>query len=178
MKESTDIWRMSGAMTAIQEELIDNGGELTPELEERLFEIETRQTYLVDAIQQISAKTKAQSDAISAEIERLTALKKARENAVKSLKNALKNYMLRNDIEKIEGDLGVATISKGVESVEVCEPVVAAPIWEAIREAKIDLPSYASLDIKISKTELKKILKEGEHILGADLVRNPSIRFK
>lgn len=174
---STGIWRLNEELLQIREELIENGGELTEELQVRLENMDIASANLVDGIHQMSASVKADEAAINEEIKRLQGLKKARANAIDSLKRFMLGYMLNNDIKVIEGSLCSATIQKGRESVEMCESVELEPYQNQIDAAQESVPPFVKIKAEVSKTELKKWIESGNPVVAASIVRNPSLKI-
>lgn len=172
------IWRMSETMRELGDELVDNGGEMTPEIETRLRTVERGAPALVDGIQQLALKVKSEEGALDAEIKRLQALKKSRANAVEGLKRFMLNFMLNTGVERIEGDLCTASVRTSAESVQCDEAAVMSPFASQIEELGRSLPSYLTVEVKVSKTALKEAIRRGEPVKGAMLVRNKTLTLK
>lgn len=168
---------MNGEFYQIREELIENGGKLTEELQVRLENMEMTASALVDGIFQLSSSVKADEAAINDEIKRLQALKKSRANAIESLKRFMLGYMLNNDVQSIEGSLCSATIQKGRESVQVVDDVEIETYQTEIDRLQEALPPFIKVECKVNKTELKKWIEEGGPVKSAVIVRNPSLKI-
>lgn len=172
---STDFWRLNGDLHRITSELIENGGELTDEMSQELERINVKQEVMADAIFQMSQKVDVQAQAIDAEIKRLQALKKARQNSVESLKRYLLNYMLDNGIEKIDSDLITCKVMPGRESVYVDEDEELKPYIPQVEN--LGLPSWVKVELKVNKTELGKYIKAGNPVKTAAIYKNPFLKI-
>lgn len=151
----------------LAETLEDNGGELTPEIEQQLSinqqELQTKGVNYALVIRQIDGET----EIIDREIKRLSELKKSKENTSNRMKNAIKGAMELYDIHSIKGDLINITLRNNPESVSVDD------------EAKIPAEYIAE---KVSRSPDKKAIKEalssGLEVPGAYLSRSKSILIK
>ena len=81
------IFDIDRELLDIFEELEENGGELTPEIEEKLKLNEEEITSKVKNYVEYINKLKADKAAIKAEKDRLAALDKSKDNTIKSLTN-------------------------------------------------------------------------------------------
>lgn len=172
---STDFWRLNSELRAVTDELIDNGGELTEEMTTAIERINAKQEVIAEAIFQMSQKTDSQVEAIDAEIKRLTALKKARQRSVESLKRYLLDYMLSNGIECIDSDMFRAKVCAGRESVIVNDEEELKPYLPYIET--LGLPSWVTVKMSVNKTELGKWIKEGKPTTTASIVKNPYLKI-
>lgn len=175
------IYRLNETLAEVNDELMENGGELTPELEQKLAGAELTQVEVVDGLQSLIAKVKTEDAAIADEIKRLQALKKSRANGLEGLKRYLLSYMLNNGVERIEGAYCKVSVAAGRESVEVDENTVLenGTISSIIDVARKNLPSYVTLEAKVNKTALMQSLKSGEPVPGdVEIVRRPYLLIK
>lgn len=160
-----NIYQISTQYIDILNELESNGGEITPEIENQLAiteqELEVKAKSYVGVIKTIDASNKA----IDEEIKRLQAIKKTRVNLISNLKNRLSNALKTFNIDKIQDDLFTLSFRKS-ESV-VIEDIQQLP--DTCKVIKVE---------HISKTEIKKMIKGGADIPGADLVTNYNLQIK
>lgn len=160
------LFRISAEMQELTNELIDNGGELTPEIEKSLeisnAELETKSTGYSVVIRSL----KYENDVINQEIKRLQSLKKSRENTIEKLKNALEYSMSVFGIEEIKTEMNKINFRKS-SSLEILD-VDKVP------------NKYKTLvtDIKIDKNQIKKDLKDGVEIAGVQLLENKNLQIK
>lgn len=175
------IYRLNETLTAVNDELMENGGELTPELEAQLASAELTQVEVVDGLQTLISKVKTEDDAIAAEIKRLQALKKSRANSIEGLKRYLLTYMLNNGIQRIEGAFCKVSVAEGRESIEVNdeEALGYGSVSSIIEVARKNLPAWVTLEAKVSKSALLQSVKNGEPApASAEIVRRPYLLIK
>ena len=165
-------------MSAIEDALWENGGELTPELEQALTETEQSLAVKTDGYNSLIRKFASQADVIDAEIKRLTALKKTCQNAEKRLKNHICETMGVFGIDKLEGQYCKISRAK-TTSIETNDELLLATCLPAIAAINESLPPYIRVEPKISKTAIKEYQKmEGILPAGAEVVENWSIRIR
>lgn len=101
---------------------------------------------------------------LKTEIDRLTKIKKAKENAVERLKNNVEYAMKQKGIEKLEVGTFKAYYKKS-ESVEITNlDVIPA--------------DYTRVEIKADKVAIKKAIKAGEVVDGAHIQTNMNFFIK
>ena len=101
---------------------------------------------------------------LKTEIDRLTKIKKAKENAVERLKNNVEYAMKQKGIEKLEVGTFKAYYKKS-ESVEITNlDVIPA--------------DYTRVEIKADKVAIKKAIKSGEVVDGAHIQTNMNFYIK
>lgn len=101
---------------------------------------------------------------LKTEIDRLTKIKKAKENAVERLKNNVEYAMKQKGLEKLEVGTFKAYYKKS-ESVEITNlDVIPA--------------DYTRVEIKADKVAIKKAIKAGEVVDGAHIQTNMNFYIK
>lgn len=146
------------------DDIIENGGELTPELETRLAiskeELSLKSVNYFHVIKQIESEY----DLLDNEIKRLQSLKKARKNSVDRLKENLINTMELHEINKLETETLKISIRTN-KSIEVTD---------------IEKLPFNCVEIEKNplKTEIKKLIEAGQEIKGAYQKENKSLDFK
>lgn len=146
--------------------LEENGGELTPELEQALLITEENFTQKAEGYCKAIAIYNGQAAALDEEIKRLTAKKKTAENAVARMKDALKNSMNVLKLDKINA--GTFTIStRKSQSLEVLDEALVPEIYKE-----------TVTTIKVDKNAIKADLKAGVEVEGVVLNENKSIQIK
>ena len=160
------IYQIEVAHRNLVEELIENEGELTPELETQLaISYEDLQqkgvayTFVIKDQEGIISQ-------IDAEIDRLTDLKKAKKKAVERLKDTLVNAMEVFGVQKLESPI-VSISLRASESIEVLHLAMledefkkCSPLWTA------------------DKLRIKAAIKEGRAVEGAVIVKKNSLQIK
>ncbi|OOF38988.1 hypothetical protein BKK50_11195 [Rodentibacter rarus] len=109
-------------------------------------------------------------EVIDAEIKRLQAMKKQRQNGIEGIKNYLKLNMAKTDTESIKCPLFNISYREQKESaVELDDDLFLAN--------NID-EDLVNVKITPNKTEIKKRLKAGEAVIGAKLVDTQVLTIK
>ena len=85
------LYQLTGQMAAIEDALQENGGELTPELEELWAETAESLPQKVDGYNQVITNLTAYSKNLDEEIKRLQALKKTADNSLERLQMSLES---------------------------------------------------------------------------------------
>lgn len=106
-------------------------------------------------------------ESIDKEIKRLQELKKIGEKKQDSFKNYIKMCMEKMGVKKIETSNGNISLRKTPESVELIDEEIIPEKFKTTIQLE-----------KISKTDIKKALQEGEEVPGATLKRGMSINIK
>lgn len=160
------LFELTAEMKAIEDALWENGGELTPELEDAMNDNGPALVAKVDGYGALIRKFKASSAALAAEIKRLQAMKKTMDNGEKRLKERLEYNMRANDVQVLEGNMTRVSFKKNPKALVVDEEVVLANYQGRIQDLVDALPPYIKVDISISKDVIKELEKE-THILPA-----------
>lgn len=158
---------MNKSLYQIQEEyqqivnqLLDNGGEITDELEQSLaisqHELTVKGTNYALVIREFEGKEAV----IDAEIERLTKLKRVFSNSADRLKHNIKAAMEAFGVDKIEGEIIKLSLAKIPASVEIKDENLIPKFL------KTEVPATWKPD----KKAIKEVLESGETVLGAELI--------
>ena len=118
-------------------------------------------------IEMVARTMEMHTPAIDAEIERLQALKKQRQNAAKGLRDYLKTNMIAAGIDKIESPLFKIRLQNNPPAVDVFEAGLIPTEYMTYPEAP---PAYPN------KKAIADKLKAGTDIPGARLVQGQSLR--
>lgn len=159
----------------IEDALEATGGELTPEIQEALDKNSDTLQTKVDNYNLFFQKEEAKIAACDQMIKFYQGKKKTFQNSVKGLKGYILYCMKLHGITKLEGQLCKARISK-TSALEVDEDKMLAKYRKQLDELQEQLPSYITIEVKINKTEAKRMIKEsGLSILGAELKENETL---
>lgn len=105
---------------------------------------------------------------IEAEIDRLKAIKRAKENRIENLRDYLKVNMAACGISKIEHSLFTITLRKPGKKVNIIDERLLPDEYVEVETT-----------IKPKRTELSRDLKEGKAIPGAELIDSePALTIK
>lgn len=159
-----NLYEITEELRAVYEAIEENGGEITDELNEQLQlttgQLQDKAEGYCNLIRNVSAD----ADAYKAEIDRLTARKKAADNLVKRLKEALKNAMVLSDQQKIKAGLFSLSL-RSTDAVEVTDE-------QSIPE------EYFQVKREVMKSAIKDAIKNGEEVAGARIVSNTSLTIR
>lgn len=148
---------MAQAMTIAQE----NGGELPPELESQIAELEMNVNDKIENYCRLITNNDAECDILDQEIKRLTARKKTRQNSSKWL---LSNLEFNIDDKGFDSPLFSLRWSKS-EVVNI--------------EDESQLPiEFFRQKIEVDKVKVKKAIKDGEMVFGASIEQKKALRMK
>lgn len=163
------LFKISAEMQQITTELMENGGELTPEIENALLiskkDLQTKSVGYAVVIRSIDYE----NDIIDQEIKRLQSLKKSRLKVVDRLKNSLSFAMQVFGVDEIKTELSTINFRQS-QSLEI------------IDESKI-ANKYKTevITTKIDKLAIKKDIKNGDFINvihGAELTTHQNLQIK
>jgi hypothetical protein len=160
------IFNIEQNYNQLAEELIENGGELTPLLEEQLAITEEQLQNKSVAYSFVIKQMDADVDIIDAEIKRLQNLKKQREKASEYLKDRIKHAMDTFQIDEIKTPLVKINFRKS-ESVEV-EDVNALP----------SLYKVVKVTEQADKAAIKAALKDGVEVAGCSIATHRNLQIK
>lgn len=160
------IYQIEQSYNQLAEELMENGGELTPELETALAITEEQLQNKSVAYSFVIKQMDADIDIIDAEIKRLQALKKQREKASEYLKERIKHAMDTFQIDEIKTPLVKINFRKS-ETVEV-EDVNQLPA--AFKVVKVTEQA--------DKAAIKAALKDGVEVTGCRIETHRNLQIK
>jgi hypothetical protein len=159
------MYEISREAMDIVSALEENEGELNPDIESALRinqnELQEKAINYAYAIKTVSNDV----DAISEEIKRLQALKKAKDNTIQRLKNTVVNAMQIYGLEKVETPTLKLSIRRS-EAVEVDE------------NFHDEIYMVKKVTYTPDKTRLKDAIKRGESIQGVTLKENYNLQIK
>lgn len=148
----------------------ENGGELTDEIAEELAIRRDNFKYKAEAYAKFILKLESEADAAAAEIKRIQALKKAKENTIARLKESLLAALMvfteedAKGIRRYETPLAKLSTRKS-QSVEVLdETLLPSEFWIIKKE--------------VSKSTISQAIKDGESVPGAQLKDNIGLSIR
>jgi hypothetical protein len=162
----TSLYQIEQTYLNLVESLIENGGELTPELETELSINKEQLQNKGVCYGFICKELEGNIDLIDLEIKRLQALKKPLVNSIDRLKNNLSQAMQMFDVTELKTPLLKINFRKS-ESIEVTD---------------IDLLDTDFVKTTITKAAdkiaIKEAIKSGENVQGAILQTNLNLQIK
>ena len=166
MNSLPTLYTISGDLLAILNELEENGGELTPDLEQALAITEGQFTEKAVDYGLAILNLDAMAEAAKAEKERLAGLQKFYENAKKRLAETLSGAMRALDHPKVE----TPTLRLSLRHTQATEIDNADDIPARFKMTKVETV--------IDKAAVKKAIVAGEDVPGAHLNDNYNLQIK
>ena len=178
MKDSRTLFQLTADMAAIEDQLYENGGEITPEIENLLVATEEALTAKADGYNMLLRKLKAEETTCDTEAKYWAGKKKVVQNAQKRIREHINDVMTFGGITKIEGE-HCKISRRETQSLEVNEEIMLAGMLDRINEFVSTMPEFVKVDVSISKTALKEwIEREGIIPVGVSQVTNSSITIR
>jgi len=166
----SSLWNITQEFLALASIIEEAGGEATDELMEELAISRENFAHKAEGYAKLILKWDSEIDAAAAEIKRIQAIKKTKENSVGRLKETLKAALLVFGQED----------AKGVKRFET--PLVKLSTRKSYAVEITDenaLPEEAFVIKKeVSKTAIKELLEAGAAIEGASVKENISLQIK
>jgi hypothetical protein len=160
------IYQIEQSYNQLAEELIENGGELTPSLEEALAITEEQLQNKSVAYSFVIKQMDADVDIIDAEIKRLQNLKKQREKASEYLKERIKHAMDLFSIDEIKTPLVKINFRKS-ETVEVDDVNALPSLYKVVKVTE-----------QADKAAIKAALKDGVDVAGCSIATHRNLQIK
>ncbi|CAB4127026.1 Siphovirus Gp157 [uncultured Caudovirales phage] len=161
-----NIYQIENDYKLLVNQLIENGGELTPELELSLQinkdQLQNKSENYCYMVKQMDAEC----EIIDNEIKRLQQAKKAREISIDRLKTLLTNAMNTFEVTEIKTPLIKINFRKS-ESVIVYDVNSLPQMFKTIKVTETP-----------DKVKIKEVIKNGETVVGAELVINNNLQIK
>ena len=150
--------------------LEENGGELTPELQEAMTITQDSFEKKAEAYSYLIIKMESESDMVAAEIKRLQALKKSKDNNSDRLREALSVAMVAFGRED----------NKGIKRFETPTLKLSTRKSESVQitDEKAIPAQYMVVKQEVSKTLIKEAISQGIQVEGAQLVTKQSVQIK
>ena len=159
-----NIFQIDQKYLELQGLLEDSDGELTPEIEKLLNDdsdtIQNKYTNYVNMYNYFSHN----SDVISEEIKRLSALKKSADSAAERLKDNLAGSLKLRNLDKYDGGLFKLSFRKSTSVLIEDESKISKKFLKVITS--------------VDKAEISKVLKSGKKVPGASLKENSNLQIK
>ena len=173
-----NLYELTAEQARIEDLLEENGGEITPEIEEALTLTAEALPKKVDGYGVLIRQFAAAEAACDAEIKRLQGLKKTAQNAQKGMKDHILYAMQTFGFDKLAGETTKFS-TRSSKAVDVNEDVLLMNYREKIARFVSTLPDWISLEVKVSKQVIKDAYKAtGITPEGAQVVENTSLIMK
>lgn len=163
---SNSLYHISNDLRQLFNEIGNNDGEVTPEQETALAITQDQLEGKGVSYALVIRECESNVIAIDAEIERLTKLKEKSKSLSKKLKENISNAMKEFNIEKIDSAIIKLSFRSSKETVIEDENLLPDSCF-TVKTTRT-----------VSKTEVKKLIEEGNKINGAYIRENKSLQIK
>jgi len=164
------LWQLTQEELSFISLMEENGGEVNDEIMEELAIRKENFKHKAEAYAKFILKLESEAEQAAAEIKRIQALKKAKENTVLRLKETLLAALMvfteedAKGIRRYETPLAKLSTRKS-QSVEVLdETLLPSEFWVIKRE--------------VSKSTISQAIKDGEEVPGAQLKDNIGLSIR
>lgn len=171
-EKDVTLWGITSELRAIEQALINNGGEIDEEKEQLMERLNQVLSTKVDGVVNFVRSQEDFVESIDKRIEELKKLKTKILNGMKRFDSYVLNCMDSQGVVKLEGQFDQIMIRK------------PAQVLEIVNEDDIPL-EFLSVETKeirkIDTAKIKELLKKGETVPGATLVfgkRSPTYKSK
>lgn len=154
------LYELSKELATINDQLITNEGEITPDLEARLDQVQIALTEKATGLRKWFAMIDADRVGLETEIKRLQNLLRLQNNLSTRLEAYIKKNMEVADLKKIETPIGTFTLQKNPPSVEIIAEVAIPD------DFKRTIPERKEPD----KKKMLEAFKEGYDVPGAKYI--------
>ena len=164
------LWQLTQEELSFISLMEENGGEVNDEIIEELAIRRDNFQHKAEAYAKFILKLESEADQAAAEIKRIQALKKAKENTVARLRESLLAALMvfteedAKGIRRYETPLAKLSTRKS-QAVEVLdEQLIPADFWVIKKE--------------VSKSTISQAIKDGEEVPGAQMKDNISLSIR
>lgn len=161
-----NIYNITNEFLMLESQLIENDGELTPELETALQINKDELQHKGIQYGYVIKSLEDSSNSIDNEIKRLQAIKKSNDNAIERLKTTLTTAMNLFEITELK----TPTLKINFRKSEV---VIVDDVNGLDKEYKV-----IKVTEQADKMKIKQALKDGLTVVGAELITNQNIQIK
>lgn len=109
--------------------LMENGGELTPELEEELKNIEVVLSHKIDAYQEVIRRAEHEVDYWKQREDEAKSVRKSCENIVDKLKSYIKHGMITLQRQELVGQYARFFLKRSKPSLKIIDETVIPPMY-------------------------------------------------
>lgn len=166
MTSLPSLYTISADMMALISQLEDNGGELTPEIENALAITEEQFVAKSEEYGHAILSLKAMAAAAKAEKDRLASLEKFYKNALERIQGALVSAMDVLDHPKVETP-SMRLFLRRTKATEVDDVTLLPSDLKTVKVEEVP-----------DKAAIKAAIMEGRDVPGAHIVENVSLQIK
>lgn len=159
------LYEIPASIRAVEDEIADQGGELTTELERRLTRLEAEFERKVEYLALLIREADVEAAAYKIEENRLRERRRAAENRAANLKRYIQTQMVLSGIRRVKGDYCSVSIAKNSRP-SVTWTGEPEQIPEHLRRIKVEIDSTAVLQAQSAGEALpdQLVIEHGEHL--------------
>lgn len=177
MEKKMTLFDLGDEERRLEEELYENGGELTPELEEALADNEEALKAKADGYCRIIRELQYHSQNCKDEAARLTEKARRAEKAAARLKERILFNMNLFGWNRLEGEQVKFSI-RNSKSLEVDEERLLGDLGIGERIAALGLPDFIKVTAKVDKTAIKNGFAADALPEGCEWSENESLQMR
>lgn len=166
MNTLPSLYQISADLLALLDTLAENGGEITPEIEQALAISEEQFVAKSEDYGHAILNLKAMAAAAKAEKDRLAALEKFYKNAAERVQGALVNAMDVLDHPKVESP-SMRLFLRRTKATEIDDVTLIPSDLKTVKVEEVP-----------DKAAIKAAILEGREVPGARVVENVSLQIK
>lgn len=166
MNTLPSLYTISGDLLALLDTLAENGGEITPEIEQALAITEEQFVTKAEDYGHAILNLKAMAAAAKAEKDRLASLEKFYKNAAERIQGALVNAMDVLDHPKVESP-SMRLFLRRTKATEIDDVTLIPADLKTVKVEEVP-----------DKAAIKAAILEGRDVPGAHIVENVSLQIK
>ena len=163
--ETRSLFKITEELQGIIEHLLEHEGELTPEIESSLSQLDDALKKKSDGIVDWIKYQESLIDIAKQRRDEMISFIKKTESRIEKFSGYINNCLMKMEVDKIEGDLSKIVKRKPSEIVIITDEKIIP--FEYIK--------VPELVVTIDKVEIKKALKSGIDISGAKLGNSEKI---
>ena len=157
--EKKSLFQLADEYRAIEDALIDNGGELTEDIALADAQNKAELAAKIDNYGKVLRSLKAKEEAAKNEEKRIKDYKQSAQKGQQTLKEWIKFNMERMEADRIDGDFTKAYFLNR-NDYEIDEEIILSKYQTALEEFRSRLPEYVKVELKVDKTALKQECKK------------------
>jgi len=166
IKEKMTLIEINRASAGVVELLIESGGEITPEIEKLLSDLDVKTKNKIDGYHAMIEKMKSEASYYKENADTLYAVQKACEAVAKRLRFGIQNAMEMSGIQEISGENHRVVLTATPGSLEITDASLIPD------EYKMQVTTSV-----IDNTKIREALDQMEEVPGARIKGGFSIRF-
>lgn len=161
------LYELTGHYASIMEEIEANGGELTPEAEQKLDAIKTRLDRKVESIAKMILTLEGQADVRAMESERLSKAAEASRKGAERLRQYLIRCLDSLQLKRVQTEIGEVMVRENPPRVSIHPGTTLDSRFLRIRTTT-----------EPNKDAIREALAKGEVIKGCSLVRSKQLEIR